>query len=332
MLAASHSEMEFTGKRGSCKSRLATLLITGLVTLLNSCGGVGGSGSTSNPGNPPPPPPSSSPSADHVFVVVLENHSFSQVIGSPAMPYLNSLASAHSLATNYFANLHPSIPNYFMLTVGLTETVDDNFAGTVSDNNIVRALTGAGKTWKVYAESLPSPGYTGGDVLPLYLKHHNPFVYLSDVLSSTAQQANVVPFTQLSTDLASGSLPNFGFIVPNAEDDAHTCPGGGTTCPDSTRLAAADAWLKSNIDPFINSTSFGNSVLIILWDEAALTDITNGGGQVATVLVGPHVKTGFRSTTFYQHQSTLRLILDLLKVSDLPNAAAAAPAMTEFLQ
>ena len=265
-------------------------------------------------------------------MVVLENHGFSQVIGSSAMPYLNSLASQHSLATNYFADGHPSIPNYFMLTVGLPETINDNFSGTVSDNNIVRALTSAGKTWKVYAESLPSPGYTGGDVLPLYLKHHNPFTYLSDVLSSTAQQANIVPFTQLSADLAAGSLPNFGFIVPNAEDDAHTSPGGAATCPDSTLLSAADTWLKSNIDPFINSPSFGNSVLIITWDEAALTDITNGGGQVATVLVGPHVKNGFRSTTFFQHQSTLRLILDLLKVSNLPNAAAAAPAMTEFFQ
>ena len=313
-----------------CKNCLATLLIAALLTLFSGCGSVGNSGSTSNPGNTSPPP--SSPSADHVFVVVLENHGFSQVIGSSAMPYLNSLASQHSLATNYFADLHPSIPNYFMVTVGLTETVDDNFAGTVSDNNIVRALTGAGKTWKVYAESLPSPGYTGGDVPPLYLKHHNPFAYLSDVLSSTTQQANIVPFTQLSADLAAGSLPNFGFIVPNAEDDAHTCPGGATTCPDSTLLSAADTWLKDNIDPFINSTSFGNSVMIITWDEAALTDITNGGGQVATVLVGPHVKNGFRSTTFYQHQSTLRLILDLLKVSNLPNAAAVAPAMTEFFQ
>lgn len=264
--------------------------------------------------------------------MVLENHGFSQVIGSSSMPYLNGLATQHSLATNYFADLHPSIPNYFILTVGLPETIDDNFTGTASDDNIVRALTASGKTWKAYMESLPSQGYTGPDVLPLYLKHHNPFSYLSDVLTSSTQPSNIVPFTQLSADLASGNLPNFGFIVPNTEDDAHTCPGGTATCPDSVLLAAADTWLKSNIDPFINSPGFGNSVLIITWDEAALTDITNGGGQVATVLVGPHVKTGFRSTTFYQHQSTLRLILDLLKVSHLPNAAATAPAMTEFFQ
>lgn len=272
------------------------------------------------------------PTVDHVFLVVLENHSFSTVIGNPSMPYFNSLASAHSLATNYFANLHPSIPNYFMLTVGLPETFDDNFSGTVTDDNIVRALTGSGKTWKAYIESVPSAGYTGSDVPPVYLKHHNPFAYLSDVLNSSTQAANIVPFSQLSTDLSSGALPSFGFIVPNPEDDAHSCPGGASSCADSDMLAATDTWLKNNIDPLINSPGFGNSVLIITWDESTLLDIANGGGQVATVLLGPHVKTGFRSTTFYQHQSTLRLILNLLNVTDLPNQAATAPSMAEFFQ
>jgi acid phosphatase len=60
--------------------------------------------------------------------------------------------------------------------------------------------------------------------------------------------------------------------------------------------------------------------------------VANGGGQVATVLVGPRVKNGFRSTTFFQHQSVLRLIVDLLSVSDHPGASATAPAMNEFLQ
>jgi len=296
-----------------------------------ACGGHSGPGST---GAPPQgiPISASMPAIDHVFLIVLENHSFSDVIGSSSMPYLNSLANQHALATNYFANLHPSLPNYFMLTVGLPETIDDNFAGVVSDDNIVRALTAAGDTWKAYIESLPSTGYTGPDVLPLYLKHHNPFSYLSDVLNSNTQAANMVDFSQLGTDLKASTLPKFGFILPNPRHDAHDCPSGAPVCADSDKLAATDAWLKSNIDPLIKSSNFGNSVLIITLDESLQTDIMNGGGQVATVLVGPHVKTGFRSTTFYQHQSTLRVILDLLKVSDLPNAAAAATPMGEFFQ
>jgi acid phosphatase len=97
-------------------------------------------------------------------------------------------------------------------------------------------------------------------------------------------------------------------------------------------LAAADTWLKAHIDPLINSPKFGNSVLIITFDEAQTTDFTDGGGQVATVLVGPHVKSGFRSGVMYQHQSLLRTVLQLLKVSDMPGAAANANAMADFFQ
>ena len=292
------------------------------------CGGgsisstVGGGGTGS--GNALPTP-------DHVIVVVLENHSFSEVIGSPSMPYLNSLASAHSLATNYFANVHPSIGNYFMLTTGQVETIDDAFTGTITDDNIVRALTGAGKTWKGYMESIPSAGYLGGDVVP-YLKHHDPFSYFSDVTGSTAQAANIVPFTQLQADLAANTLPSFAFISPNSRDDAHDCPTGAATCADTDKLAAADTWLKTNIDPLINNAAFANSVFIITWDEGDITDLNNIGGQVATVLVGTHVKAGFKSTTLYQHQNTLRLVLDLLKVGDRPGASATAGSMNEFFQ
>ncbi|HLK54322.1 MAG TPA: alkaline phosphatase family protein [Candidatus Angelobacter sp.] len=294
----------------------ATLICAG-------CGGVASKVTT----NPPPP----SATADHVFLVVLENHSFGQVIGNPAMPYLNGLATAHSLAADYFANAHPSIPNYFMLTTGNLETFDDNFPGTISDDNIVRALTGAGKTWKAYIESIPSVGYTGPSA-GTYLKRHNPFAYLTDVAGSPAQAAHMVPFPQLSADLNAGSLPNFVYILPNSQDDAHDCPGGGSSCTDDQQLAAADAWLKANIDPVINNPKFGNSVLIITFDESVATDFTNGGGQVATVLVGPHVKTGFRSSTTYQHQSLLRTVLQLLSVGDMPGASAIAPSMGEFFQ
>ncbi len=91
-------------------------------------------------------------------------------------------------------------------------------------------------------------------------------------------------------------------------------------------------WLQTNIDPLIKSPAFANGVLIVLFDEGDLSDAANGGGQVAVVLAGSHVKTGFRSTTFYQHQNLLRLVLDLLCVSDRPGAAATAASMNEFFQ
>jgi acid phosphatase len=271
------------------------------------------------------------PVVDHVILVVLENHSFSQVIGSPAMPFFNSLASQNSLAGNYFANTHPSIGNYFMLTTGNIETSDDNFGGTIGGDNITAALTGANKTWKAYMESLPSVGYTGGDT-GLYIKHHDPMVYFNSVLGSSSQLANVLPFTQLAVDLAAASFPSFALIVPNVENDGHNCPGGATSCADSDKLAAADAWLQNNVAPLIGNPSLGNSVLIVTFDEGDAADVSNGGGQIATVLVGARVRTGFVSATFYQHQNTLRLILDLLNVSDHPGASAGAASMSEFFQ
>ena len=302
---------------------ILTFFFVAIALLCAGCGGIASRVTTT------PPPPAAT--ADHVFLVVLENHSFGQVIGNPAMPYLNGLATAHSLAADYFANAHPSIPNYFMLTTGNFETFDDNFPGTIGEDNIVRALTGAGKTWKAYIESIPSVGYTGPNA-GTYLKHHNPFAYFSDVTGSPAQAANMVPFSQLSADLNAGSLPNFVYILPNSQNDAHSCPSGASSCTDDQELAAADAWLKANIDPVINNPRFGNSVLIITFDESILTDFTNGGGQVATVLVGPHVKTGFRSSTMYQHQSLLRTELQLLNVNDMPGASAVAASMGEFFQ
>ena len=247
------------------------------------------------------------------------------------MPYLNSLASQHALATNYFADTHPSIGNYLMLTTGIVETNDDFTTLTFSNDSLVHAFASSGKTWKGYMESLPSVGYIGPDVYP-YFKHHDPFAYLTDVLNSSSETANIVPFTQLTADLSAGAVPNFGFIVPNAEDDAHDCPGGGTNCTDADKLAAADTWLKTNIDPLINNPALVNSVFIITFDEGEATDTTNVGGHVATVIVGAHVKAAFQGATFFQHESTLRLILDLQRVSDHPGKSATAAEMTEFFQ
>jgi acid phosphatase len=312
------------------RSRLGFGLPVVIILLLAGCGGVSRQTSSGDGSSGSVPVPSTVQPA-HVALVVLENHSAAQVLGNPAMPYFNSLAAQHSLAGNYFANTHPSIGNYFMLTTGTIISNDDNFAGTVPGDNIVRALTASGKTWKAYLESLPGPGYTGPDVFP-YARHHNPFAYMPDVLDFAAQTGKMVPLGQLAADLGSASLPNFLYITPNRENDAHDCPGNAPVCADAAKLAAADSWLRTHIAPLISSPAFANGVLIITFDEGADADLANGGGQVATVLVGAHVKGGFRSTTFYQHQNTLRLILDLLKVGDHPGASDTTASMGEFFQ
>lgn len=258
----------------------------------------------------------------HVFIVVEENHSYSSVIGNASMPYLNHLATTYAYALNYFANTHPSIGNYFMLTTGQIITNDDGFSGDVSADNIVRHLIGAGKTWKEYSENLPSVGYTGGDTGG-YTEHHNPLSYFSDVRGNSTQAQNLVPFTQFASDLANHTLPNYAFIVPNDNDDGH-----------SGSLGQADSWLSTNIDPLIGSSDFntpGGGLLIVVFDESVDSDAVNGGGHVPWVVVGPDVKKGFTSTACYQHGSTLRFMSELVGLNSFAGAAATAPNMAEFL-
>ena len=299
----------------STKTLIKTLLFPVVVSFLalESCGGVNGSSPIQAP------VPSGQPTFSHVVLVVEENHSYSEVIGNASMPYLNSLASQYGLATQYFANAHPSMPNYLMLTTGLTETFDDNFSGTISDDNVVRELVNAGKSWKSYQESIPAVAYLGGDAPP-YVRRHDPFSLLSDVQNSTAQAANIVPFTQFAADLANHALPQFSFISPNVNDDAHN----GT-------LAAADSWLQSNIAPLLANSDFqASGLLIVTFDESEDADLNHGGGQVATVIVSSKAKPGFKSQNLYQHQSTLRLVLAASGVTAFPGLAGGAPDMIEF--
>jgi phosphatidylinositol-3-phosphatase len=289
---------------------------------LSGCGGVS---STTDP----PPPTGKIPTVAHVFVLVEENHSYASVIGNTSMPYTNSLANQYALATQYYANRHNSLPNYFMLTVGDLITTNDTFTGTVTGDNVVRALTAAGKTWKIYAESLPNIAYEGPNVIP-YARDHNPFAYFSDVIQSSSQASNIVPFTQLAADITNNTLPDYAMIVPDLANDGHDCPQEAANCTDTDKLSNIDSWVQTNVGPLISSSAFQNSVLIYTWDESDINDTTNGGGHIATILVSPRVRSGFQSTTMYQHQSTLKLTMQLLGVADFPGAAATAPDMSEF--
>ena len=236
------------------------------------------------------------------------------------MPYLNDLARQYSLATQYYGNAHPSIGNYFMMTVGDTVTNGDDYGRVVSEDNVVRRLVAAGRTWKSYAEDLPRIGYTGRRS-GRYARKHNVLALLSDVATDPTQASHLVPFSQFATDLAARALPDYVFIVPNVCNDAHDCP-----------LRTADDWLKRNIDPLVRSETFQrDGLLIIVFDESR-AESRHGGGRIPCVIVSPKAKRGYQSTTLYQHQSLLRLSLRALGVTTFPNAAAAAPDMDEFFE
>jgi hypothetical protein len=269
------------------------------------------------------------PGFAHVVVVVEENASYSEVVGNAAVPYLNSLATRYGLATQYYGNVHPSIGNYLMMTTGAMATTDDNFSGTISGDNLARQFAADNKTWKVYAEGLPSAGYLGGDT-GFYIQHHNPFSYFTDVVNNPAEAANIVPFSRFTSDVASGTLPDFALVIPNSRDDAHDCPGGGPSCTASQRLAPADAWLQTNIAPLIANAQMANTLLVITFDEGDLSDTTNAGGHIATIVISQNGKAGYKGTATYQHQNLLRTIGDALRLSHVPGEGETAGNMGEF--
>src|SRR6266478_1054987 len=72
--------------------------------------------------------PKGVPHLDHVFVIMMENHGYSQILNNPNAPFANQYARSANLATNYFAVAHPSSTNYL-------EIVGASNFGVHSDNN-----------------------------------------------------------------------------------------------------------------------------------------------------------------------------------------------------
>lgn len=264
------------------------------------------------------------PQSQHVVLVMEENQSYPTIVGDANWPNLNTLIGNGALATNYYANTHPSIGNYFMLTTGQILTNDDSSTQVWNVDNLARRMLAANVSFRIYAEGI-TQGYVGGDT-GLYVVRHNPFALLSDLADNPqAANAHIFPFSQFAQDLASGNLPEFSYIVPDVNDDAHN----GTP-------AQADAWLQTQVvNALSNDAAFqpgGDGVLIVDFDEAVDSDTSNGGGHVPAMFWGPNVKSGYQQTsaTVYQHPSMLGEIMQLLNLPNPPGAAAGAPSMNEF--
>jgi phosphatidylinositol-3-phosphatase len=215
---------------------------------------------------PKPKPKPATPPAAHLFVIMLENHSKSSVLGDQNAPYINSLALSYAVAENYYGVTHPSEPNYVAAISGSNWFVnDDNPANRFNHTNIVDQLEAKKLTWGAYMESMPSVGYTD-DFWPsssqqLYASKHNPFVLFDDIRSNPARLARIKPYTSLATDLQKVSTtPNFVWISPNQCHDMHggvftavaTDGSDGTPCPfGSTKDDTNDAALKQKADAFV---------------------------------------------------------------------------------
>jgi acid phosphatase len=276
------------------------------------------------------------PKSKHVYVVALENRSYEHIVGNSNMPYLNSLFKKGTLATQFYANRHNSITNYFLLSSGVVPTTNESTTSTYDVNNLVRRLMSLGLTYKVYAQSLPYTGYSGVQS-GAYLKRHTALPYYTDMGNSTTEMQKLVSTSHLTSDTQNQTLPNFGLITPDGYHDLHDCPSGETACEKT-----ADGFLQSYIAPLLATPAFqpgGDGLLIVWFDEGNLSSdsrcsatVSSGcGGRVAVAMIGPKVKVGYKSTATYHHEHVLKTILMAMgTTSSFPGLSAQVNPMSDF--
>ena len=284
-------------------------------------------------GSPLPPSPSPSPSTstqkpcrgtpagawEHVLVIVMENHGFSQIAGHS--PYLNRLAHQCGLARRFSAVAHPSLPNYLAMTAGHTfarwSSTDCSAAPGCS--TAAKSLFGQVGGWKAYEEHMSMNCQMAPDDANHYAVKHNPPPYFTKITKACAKRDVPLEASNggLADDLAKGSLPKFAFITPDLQHDEH-----------DASVAVGDDWLHEWVPKIINSASYatGDTALFITYDES------EGGSsnRIYTVVVAPSVGHGTVSEDKFTHYSLLRTWEKMLGEDCLGRACRAHTMIKAF--
>lgn len=259
----------------------------------------------------------------HVAVIVMENEEYSDIIGSPTTPYINSLARRYALARAMFAIAHPSLPNYLALTGGSTFHISSDCTScSVRASGLAQQLSAAHLSWKAYMEDLPRTCFTGPQAGE-YAKKHDPFVYYAGVVRSPALCSHVVSLRELSPDERAHALPRFVWITPNLCHDMHDCSA-----------AVGDRFLSTLVPPLL--TALGrHGLLFLTWDEGTSDEgccRLAAGGHIATIVAGAGARRGARLTTPVDDYSTLQAVEDLLGLPRLRGAACSCtPSLAGLL-
>jgi phosphatidylinositol-3-phosphatase len=240
----------------------------------------------------------------HVVVVVMENHGESAIMGSPAAPYINSLATHCAHATSYHAVSHPSLPNYLAMTAGSTFGITDDLGPAshrITASSVFLQLNG---NWLSYEDSMPTacdPNSAG-----LYAVKHNPAAYYTSLGDCRTQ------------DVPLPASPNFGavltFVTPNLVHDMH----------DGT-ITQGDQWLATFVPRVLASPEYraGSLALFVVWDENGGTD-SSPDNRVPCIVVAPSVRPGSTLATYVTHYSLLATTEDLLGLPRIANAIGAS--------
>jgi hypothetical protein len=243
----------------------------------------------------------------------MENKAFDQ-IGAASAPYINSLVTRCALATNFFAESHPSLPNYVAMTSGSTQGISDDSGPSSHPLNVPSIFSQLGSDWRALNESMPSNCARSDS--GLYAVRHNPAVYYTNIGGQCAAQD--VPLAD-PPDLSA----RFTFITPNECSDMHSCPSTGSNA--SAQIKTGDDWLAQWMPKILDSPQYhaGNTAVFLTWDE----DDYGGNNHIATVVIAPSTPPGLKVTTRYDHYAMLRTTEDMLGLSTTVGAATTAASM-----
>jgi phospholipase C len=268
-----------------------------------------------------------------VFLIVMENVSWTDLAGSTNAPYINNvLLPQSSYASNMFIipGTFGSLPQYLWLESGtnwgVTSDSNDPFAHHfATTNHFVIQLQNAGISWKSYQENIGEtdcPTTSSG----LYAAWHNPFIYFDDIyLSATNCTNHIRPYTEFERDLTNNTVARYNFITPNLCNDMH----GSASCPPGNRIRLGDNWLSTEVPKILNSQAYqNNGAIIITWDEGT----ANVAGPYGTIVLSPWVKGGgYAISNRLDHTATFRTLQEIFQVPTL-HAAQTGTNLSELFK
>jgi hypothetical protein len=240
----------------------------------------------------------------HVVWIVMENHGYSDVLDPHNAPYTAGLAAACGSASSFYAERHPSLPNYIAMTSGDTQGITDD-ADPSSHQLAVPSIFSLVGDWRALEEAMPSScDLTSSGT---YAVRHNPAAYYTGIRSACA-----------SRDVALGATPDlrarFTFVTPDLCHDTHDCS-----------VRTGDDWLAGFLPKVFASPQYraGTTAVFLTWDE----DDGGSSNHIATVAITPSVPRGRVATATYSHYSLLRTTEELLGLTPLLGQAAGASSM-----
>ena len=303
--------------RARASRRPATLtvaLLPAAVVVVAGCSGSSG-------GTAPGPSPGAHGKASKLLVVVLENHSAANAMAG--MPGLAAAAARYGRATHSFGLTHPSLPNYLAIAGGSTFGVGRRRACQSRIRSAAHRCSGRcwprGRSAKTYAEGMTTPASSQLD--GRYAVKHNPWPYFTSPTERAGCQRYDVPAGTptngaLHDDIAAGTLPTFGLLIPDMCNDAHECS-----------LSTADRWLHGWLRPLLASQDFrsGRLAIVVTFDE----DHRDANNNILTAVLhrGLH---GTVVTTRLDHTALSHSVSRLVGARPLRDAAAAPDLLGAF--